>query len=227
MPLEMKPDMQTSVQAAISDHLLRSVPLENAHARMVRHMLAQLLRHWRYEVPGDQGDPLDEVAYSVVAWQIQERRALGVGQRRVDDYVPQVLDAIKTGDWDSLAALPDEVWDWVRELTGLTRDEWRDVPARAAELLDTQVECPRCKSCRTLRESAAVGQHREPLTLAGRGSVRFICSRCLAGIMIDRSESADHAHVSRLPRTNRNFLRTAAFVALALVLIYLAIRHFM
>lgn len=219
----MRPDVRTWVQAAITRHLRAPMPLAQTHTFLIRSALAQLLRYWRYEVPGNWGDLLDNVTYGIVAWQIKERAAMTIGEHSVDEYAPAVIEAINKGDWQSLTELPEPVWDWVRELTGLTRAEWEMVPEIAGEILNAHLECPRCKNNKPLYELARVRENAEPIALSSTGAVRFTCSRCGSGISLDLIEP-------RLPDTDRSIQKgkgaaTAALLVAAGTVIYLLVRY--
>lgn len=220
----MKPDMRTWVEAAISKHLRDGMPLGQTHAYLVRGILAQLLRYWRYEAPGDLGDLLDNVTYSIIAWQIKERASVSMGERAVDEYAPAALAAVRAGDWKSLAALPDAVWGWVRELTGLTRAEWEMVPETAAEVLCTEFACPRCHTQGPLRDLLKIRQGAEPLQLTSTGAARFICGKCGSGLALDLSEPRIPDTPESL-RARRSYAPAIGLLVLAAAIIYLILRY--
>lgn len=224
--MTMKPDMRTWVEAAISKHLRDDLPLDQSHASLVHGVLAQLLRYWRYDVPGDWGDLLDNAAYSITAWQIKERASMAMGERDVDAYAPDVITAIGKGEWDALAALPDAVWGWVHEMTGLSRAEWGMVPETAAEVLRTELECPRCKSQGPLHSLLRMREGAEPVRLTSTGAVHFTCGRCGSGLTLDLSEPRipDFTNPSR---GRKSLLALALPFALAIVVLYLIVRYFL
>ncbi len=216
-------DMRTWVEAAVTKYVRDLIPAEQVHVFLVHRLLAQLLWYWRYEVPPKWIDCTVDLDYSVFSSRLQEPALEDVGFRKIDAHISQVYAALDSSDWETVAALPELVWNWITDLTGVSRREWASIPNAVLGLVDQDVVCPDCRKACDLRELGDLVRVTDPFTYHGSGKPCFVCPRCQARLVFD---VFDLSGEPRRPQTwNPQAAKRIGLTALGVVAVYLLLRH--
>lgn len=174
----MRPDLDLWVETATAKHLVGKIPLDSVHAFLIGRSLAELLWHWRYDVPPKWDNLIVNADFSLIARQFVQDISFDVDYTDIDAAVPKVYDALEKGDWESMAALPDIVWQWLEELTCITKAEWENVPALTFDMLNKEALCKTCGRHGSIGEISRVKGAPDPFMFGGSSSLHLTCSRC-------------------------------------------------
>jgi hypothetical protein len=218
METMISPDMRTWVEAAVTKYVRDLIPAEQTHVFLVRRVLAQLLWYWRYEVPLKWQSSIIDLDYSLFAIRLQEATIEDLGFRRVDANISQVYSALDSSDWDTIASLPEPVWNWITDLTGLSLRQWEGVPNAVLELVDQDIICPRCEKTCDLREVGELVSITDPFSCHGSNKPSFACERCGTHLVFDMFGLSDEPRPQS--RWNSLLMKRAAGIAVAVVVVY-------
>ena len=82
----------------------------------------------------------------------------------IQRYDEETFLAIDRGNWASIANLPEPVWGWITDMTGLSRAEWEKVPEAAACILAGPVTCPECGRTGKITDIGDLAQATDPFS---------------------------------------------------------------
>ncbi|MCE5197772.1 MAG: hypothetical protein ABFD54_10680 [Armatimonadota bacterium] len=215
----MKPDMRTWVEAAATKHLRDGLPLEQAPMFLVGRALVQLLWYWRYDLPAKWAPMVRDLDYTSVALRMKDI----VPFEGINTFALQIRAALDGGDWPSIVALPDVIWDWIEHMTGLSLEEWESVPDAVRRLLDTKIECPKCGMVSDFRGMGELIDISDPFAFFSTSHFRFNCMRCNTPLVMDAHRVIRPRWLRKLKWSEaKSALITLALVALGVwMLVYL------
>jgi hypothetical protein len=181
----MKADLRIWVEAGIAYHLKRGLPIEDLPRTMVGRVLAQLLYHFRCDVPDEWADAVSELDFSVLARGMETSPAIDTEFREFTSFAAEVQAALEKGDWQSLRSVPDGAWQWITRTTGLDEADWESIPSLVRAALDSRFVCPVCKHTSRLAESAKVAYSMDPFDWGSSNATHLTCRRCGAHLVYD------------------------------------------
>lgn len=176
-------DTSKWVEAAVSKCLAEPVSPDEARDFIIGYTLAQLLWFWRHGLPEPWGAMSEEWEYIAAMRLIYEHAHWATGLQFDEDYRPvreQVREALKKQDWEAYAALPETVWSWLAEISGMAREDWERLPDQISRVLEKTVICPVCGADGPLREVAQTPEFTNPHFIGSRLQVK--CAKCDANL---------------------------------------------
>jgi len=180
----MRPDLRLWIETAVGKNMRDWVPVENVHAYLVDRSLAQLLWYWRYDVPPRWDKLIIRTDWSLLGRQLTQFSAMDI-QEGVDEAVPAVYEALRACDWESIRAIPPQIWEWIRQLTCLSEGEWERVPGLAADLLNSNLRCHTCNLQGKLKDVTEIKGVPDPFMFGSSGALHLVCRHCRVSAPFD------------------------------------------
>lgn len=188
----MTPDERIWVEQAIAVYLRSRTFMAEIPPLLVGRVLAQLLYYWQCEVPEKWDFATGNADYASLALSRAEDMT-SVYETSLDcaSYGADVYEALDSCDWEKMLALPDKVWKWISNYTGLSKDQWQQIADKAQNILNSKLSCPNCSSVFKLLDIGAPDKISDPFSMgSSRSSLRFTCPRCSHQIVLNASEQS-------------------------------------
>jgi len=174
------------VEAVVTKCLTDNVTPAQARDFVLGFTLAQILWFWRYPLPEPWGTLSERWEYIAAMKLVYEPGPWVTGDQFDEAFGPyrkSIENALKKNDWATYSALPDEVWEWLVKITGLSREEWEHLPEEADSILTSTVICPACGTDGLLKDVAVVSQPNNPHFVGTRLDVH--CVQCGSYLAFD------------------------------------------
>jgi len=186
---------------ALVDYLRNGVPLEDAPKEHVGRSLAALMNCYRL--------PLDEywerrITYNDGAYDAYLLDQAGYTGWEMVPLMNQHFEAMSAAlaarSWEALSALPDKVWDFLRHVTGMCREEWDELPEFCKGLLSARIVCPRCDCADLLDRFGEPDPIDDPTSfLPNRMDLVFHCPKCGTDVTFDIPKRTTRAYKATMP----------------------------
>ncbi len=152
------------------------------------YVISQLLWFWRHPIPEPWGTLSERWEFVGAMKLVYEPGRWAAGDQFDEDLMPhreQVYDALRRNVWEAYAALPEAVWGWLAELTGLSREHWEALPDQASHLLSSTIICPVCGADGTMKQVARASSPNNPHFVGSRLDIH--CVQCASPLRFDVS----------------------------------------
>lgn len=174
------------LEAVVTKCLVDDSSTAEARDFVIGYVISQLLWFWRHPIPEPWGTLSERWEYVAAMRLVYEPGHWVAGDQFDEELMPyrdQVYDAIRKNTWAAYSALPEQVWGWLMELTGLSREEWEKLPDEASQVLASTVICPTCGSDGSLKETAKPAYPTNPHFIGTRLDIG--CSQCGSHMTFD------------------------------------------
>lgn len=215
------PDERVWVEQAIAVYLRSRAFMTEIPALLLGRVLAQLLYYWKCEVPEKWDFATGNTDYTSLTYSIAEDMS-STYEASLDctAYGADVYTALDSGDWNKMLALPDRVWKWISDYTGLSKDQWQHIADKAQDILDSRVTCPDCASVFALQDIGAPEEVSDPFSMtSSRDSLRFTCPNCTHDMVLNASE---HSLIKPV-KVNEAFTKVSWIVIVVIVVFVILI----
>ena len=182
----MQPDTDKWIEAGVSKCLAEPITPDLSRDFLIGYTFAQLLWFWRYNIPEPWGTMSEKWEY-IAAMKLIYEHAHWVSGLEFDDelkpVIEQLYEALKKYNWEAYSALPEVVWAWLIEISGMTREQWEHLPFEINRILEKTIICPICGADGSLKEIAQTSDWLNPHIVGAR--LNMSCSKCDAGLAFD------------------------------------------
>ena len=220
----MKSDTAMWASVILSDHLRTGTPIEEVSMLRVGRAIASLLKYCRFQLD-DQWNKLAGDADRVyLPYLIECRTGDLIFQVTsvVSPHVDAASDALSSRSWAKMSLLHADVWRYVTAITGMTGDEWHDLPSFCEQLLREPVRCPSCDYLELMKRFGEPDSIHDPFDFdCAQVSLVFHCPRCGTAIIYDikaRDSSQHHTSLMYKSKTYKwAVIAVFAFIAYWLI----------
>lgn len=174
----INPNLCTWIEAAISLHLQKKIPLDRVRELLVGRMFSALMIYWRYDVPNKWRFPTVEAVCTWVGFRLRDWTLWDANVDDFDSLADAIYIALENNDWQSFSELPDKAWKWAHILSGLKKQDWENLINLTSVELNAWVRCPACAWDGKLGDLGEVTDVQNPFSDAGSTSLHICCSHC-------------------------------------------------
>jgi hypothetical protein len=171
---------------AVGRCVSKSVSPEEAVGYELRCSIAQLMEFWRHDLPEKWAERVGDEVPSSMAYDAAARlKPVNMLGQVSDMPAEEFYAALESDDLTQTPQLSDKAWKIVCDVTGVSKEEWEQIPADVRAALEQKVTCPECGASGKLTDTAQLVSAPDPFSMSSGASLHFSCKQCQAKLNLD------------------------------------------
>lgn len=197
----------------------KSIPAVEAVYYELCCSIAQLMKFWRIDLPRKWEERLgDEVPVSVAYDAAARMTPDFMFGKAVDIPADEYYALLNGPDLADIPVLSPRAWQVLQDVTGMSEQDWAQLPASIEAALDKHVICPKCGVSGKLTEIANLVSAPDPFLMGSGAALHVTCKHCGQELTLDTAVKGLEV-VDRRWSNTRNTIFWAAIAAFVMAFI--------